>query len=80
MRATFIRGSSACPSRPELLAGLAWTTASGERGSQRGDAGQRAKPSHRGLRRENLQIYMGQYRGNFAHFRWSKPFLLPISG
>lgn len=29
---------------------------------------------------EDLQFYMGSNRGNFAHFRSSKPFLLPISG
>jgi len=29
---------------------------------------------------ENLQFDMGSNWGNFAHFRRSKPFVLPISG
>jgi hypothetical protein len=36
--------------------------------------------SNSGIWQENLEIYMGSKRGDFAHFRRSKPFRLPISG
>ncbi|WP_374210026.1 ATP-binding protein [Pseudarthrobacter raffinosi] len=52
MRATFIEGSSACPSPPSCCPGPPWTTGSRERRPRGGDEGQQAKPSHRGLRGE----------------------------